>query len=372
MTDKTAAPGPDDHGAGPKPPAVKLTQDGFTNARDQVLWEIRGEIAQTAGILLQRLDEVGMFNGGINPHDWLYERPPARVLADTEAIIADVREYAQEAEDALASIQGCRIWLASGRPLRCYACGQPIDPEHQEWRIDDDLDADGLTAHEACHHRDRAVRAANLAATVAEDHYAAICEDRTRTARPQPGDVVELALPDGQSTPEGPTTCTVQGVWHVSVDAAFTRVEVTTSPTGTPAVGELVDPLDAEAVRVIWLADQAPTTPADGRPVGADVAHLAPLPQCGRSYNWTSPTAASTPSSRPAKTGPCWSSRSPPGTASSTTPPATPRSCCPRPTSPKTSSSATPARSTPPRASPSSPPTSSPTGGWTHPACTWR
>jgi hypothetical protein len=265
-----------------KPPAVKLTQDGFTNARDQVLWEIRGEIAQTAGILLQQLGEVGMFNGGIEPHDWLYERPPGQVLADTEAIIADVREYARQAEDALASIQECRVWLASGRPLRCYACGQPIDPGHHKWRIDDDLDADGLTVHDACHHADRGVRAANLAATVAEDHYAAVCEDRTRTGRPQPGDVVELDLIDTDRA-DGPGAATVQGVWHVSVDGALIRVEVTASATGTPPVGELVDPLDAASLRVVWLVDPAPTVPADGRRVGADVLRLdRTCPRCAR------------------------------------------------------------------------------------------
>jgi hypothetical protein len=282
MTDKTAAPGPGDHGAGPKPPAVTLTQDGFTNARDQMLWEIRAEIAEAAGILLQRLGEVGMFNGGIDNTAWLYERPPADVLADTEGIIAEVREYAQEAEDALANVVIGHDWLRSGRPLRCYGCGQDIDPEQQMWMIDTCTAEGGLPVHDDCFTRGPVARARDLAATVVEDHYAAICEDRTRTGRPHPGDVVELDLIDTDQ-PDGPGTCPVQGVWAVSADGAHVRVEVSASATGTPAVGDLVDPLDAAAVRVVWLADPPATTPGDGEPVADDVAHYgAVCPPCGR------------------------------------------------------------------------------------------
>lgn len=218
------------------------------------------EVLEAAAVLLSEVHDIDFhYSSCCGPVDWLHreqlEWAAAVVLQVAERLAASART----ATDAIGGAVARRDWLQGGQPLWCLACGDPIDPATDTWRV-----CRGHAEHTACHRDDPAAEDADRAFTLGDAEHDAYLQDRTRTGV-RTGDVVTVTYPDGTSQ---------DAVWRTGPDG-----------TGSARTDDYharpVDLATATGVEIIELVEDIATAPADGTPVDPDVLATLVVAVCG-------------------------------------------------------------------------------------------
>ena len=229
--------------------------------RDLAGWT-RRDVMEAAAVLLSQVHDVDVHHYSDGPPAWLYDQPTEDAAQTVLALTDHLTTTAQAAATAVRASLARRDWLLTGRPLRCLACDEGIDPTLEERRV-----CRGAAEHAVCHLEDTKAEDADRAFTVTEAERAAHLEERNRTGGPRPNDLVDLIYPDGH---------TIEAIWEATPDGRG-------AARANEYRGGLIDLADVVRIEILDLAEDAGTTLPDGHPVDYTwIRAAAPCAACQR------------------------------------------------------------------------------------------
>ena len=218
--------------------------EGLTR-QDVAAWT-RRDVMEAAAVLLGQVHDIDFHHYSDGATAWLYDLP----TEDAAQMFLDLTDRltttAQAAATAVRASLARREWLLTGRPLRCLACDEGIDPTLEERRV-----CRGAAEHAVCHLEDTKAEDADRAFTVTEAERAAHLEERNRTGGPRPNDLVDLIYPDGHR---------VEAIWEITPDGQG-------AARAHEYRGGLLDLTGVVRIEIVDLAEDAGTTLPDGHPV---------------------------------------------------------------------------------------------------------
>ena len=221
-------------------------QIGSGLTRHDVASWTRRDVMEVAAVLLGQVHDIDFHHYSDGAADWLYDLPTEAAAEMFLDLTDRLTSAAQAAATAVRASLARREWLLTGRPLRCLACDESIDPTLDEWLV-----CRGHAEHTVCHLDDVAAEDADRTFTLTEAERAAYLEDRNRAGQPHHNDLVEVTYPDGR---------TVEAIWQITPDGRATAR--TDEYRGAP-----IDMGDVVRIEVLDLAEDAGISPPDGSPV---------------------------------------------------------------------------------------------------------